>query len=369
VAIRRLLVDLGLAAVFAVCLVIGSVSAAAVQVGRFRGLDVLAFVLIVAAAFATLGLRRIAPVGALTATMVPVSAYLLAGYPYGPVQLCMVIAMFEVARQRPMRTSLVACGLATAAASGTVLARLMYEDVQFPGLLAMAWTGWIVLPWSLGALTKAVAAVRERARRDLVATAALEERMRLAGEVHDVAGHGFAVVAMQAGVALQVFDENPTQVRTSLEAIQTTSEASLSELRGMLDIFHPREPEERGLDGVRALVDELRAGGLQVGLAVEDVDPVRQVGVVAYRVVQESLTNVLRHAGPTRADVRIGGKDGELLVQVLDHGQGSPEPPEPGRGLAVMRERVEAVGGRLEAGPRDGGGFAVTARLPMGGAR
>jgi len=366
---RPALTDLGLAGGFAVCLVFGTFGAAALQGDRFRALDFWAFLLVVLAATAALALRRTAPVWGLTGTMAAVSGYLLAGYPYGPVQLCMMIAMFEVARQRPLRTSLLACGLAAGVASATVLARL-FGEVQSPALLALAWTGWIVLPWSLGALVHVLAAARERTRRELVARVALEERMRMAGEVHDVAGHGFAVVAMQAGVALLVFDEQPDQARRSLEAIQATSATSLTELRSMLDAFHPRE---RGLASLGDLVEQVRAGGLPVELDMENPDTAlaNDVEAVAYRVVQESLTNVLRHAGPTKAGVRIARLGDELLVQVLDRGRGSPRPsPHQGRGLTGMRSRVEAVGGRFEAGPREGGGFRVAAHLPLpGGAR
>jgi signal transduction histidine kinase len=192
---------------------------------------------------------------------------------------------------------------------------------------------------------------------------------------------------MQAGVALLVFDEQPEQVRQSLEAIQATSTKSLTELRSTLDAFHPGGPGQdqeqgdgedgdehdggdTGLAGLPELVDQVRAGGLPVRLDVEPVGAplADDVDVVAYRVVQESLTNVLRHAGETTADVRIARQEDELVVQVADAGKASPEQaPRPGRGLIGMRGRVEDVGGRLEAGPREGGGFRVVAHLPLTG--
>ncbi|MGH9245421.1 MAG: sensor histidine kinase [Acidimicrobiales bacterium] len=359
-------VDLAWAVVFAMALVFGTIGAAALQDDRLRELDGLAFVLVVVAGLASVALRRTAPVGALAGAMAAVSAYLLAGYPYGPVQLCMVIAMFEVARQRPLRTSLAACGVTALAASATVLPRLVRE-VDAPVALALGWMAWIVLPWSLGALAHVTAAGRERARRDLVARAALEERMRLASEVHDVAGHGFALVAMHAGVALLVFDEQPVQARASLEAIKATSDKSLSELRGRLDTFHPHDQDgDAGLARVGALVDDVRAGGLPVELELEDLTLSEDADAVAYRVVQESLTNVLRHAGPTTADVRIVRVRDQVLVQVVDRGRGAPNGAlSAGRGLTGMRSRVEAVGGRFEAGPHEAGGFRVAARLPL----
>jgi signal transduction histidine kinase len=379
------LLELALAALLAGGLALGTVGAAVLQSGRGRDLDFWAFLLVALAAVATLGLRRVAPVWALATSMAVVSVYLLLGYPYGPVQLCMIIAMFEVARQRPIRISLLACGLAAVAASATVLTRLINE-VDAPALFALAWTGWIVLPWSLGALVHALTAARERARQELVARVAIEERMKMAAEVHDVAGHGFAVVAMQAGVALLVFDEQPAQARKSLEAIQATSVKSLTELRSMLDTFHrtdsapaPRPLEsdpapevlgDAGLAGLDELVDQVRAGGLPVDLEVENMETTlaEDIDAAAYRVVQESLTNVLRHAGPARAVVRIARAGDELLVQVVDTGRGqATDTPRLGRGLTGMRNRVEDVGGSLETGPRDGGGFRVAAHLPLAG--
>jgi signal transduction histidine kinase len=218
-------------------------------------------------------------------------------------------------------------------------------------------------------------AAARRARQELVARAALEERMRVASEVHDVAGHGLAAVAMQAGVALLVFDEQPKQARESLEAIQSTSVKALGDLRVMLDAFDRRtgaEPDGtgavagQGLPDLDALADNMRAAGLPVQLSLEDVAVPEDIGHVAYRVVQEALTNVVRHAGPTTAEVHVHRDQGSLVVEVLDGGVGAQD-VRPGLGLTGMRNRVVAVGGELVAQPRAGGGFRVCARLPIGG--
>ncbi|GLY70576.1 sensor histidine kinase [Amycolatopsis taiwanensis] len=383
--------EFGFASVLAGVLVFGTIGAGALQTPRARALDFWAFLLVVLAAVTTVALRRRAPVWGLTVAMAVLGVYLLAGYPYGPIQLCMIIAMFEVARQRSLRLSLLACGLAAGAAYAMVAARFSHH-LDTPVVLSVAWLGWVVLPWSLGALVHAVTAARERARQELVERVALEERMRIASDVHDIAGHGFALVAMQAGVALLVFDEQPEQARESLEAIQATSAKSLTELRSMLGTFHPdgqgeqdpAKPDEdtadssddpdctgdTGLAGLPELVDQVRAGGLPVELHLQPLaTPLADdIDVVAYRVVQESLTNVLRHAGETTADVRIAQQEGELVVQVADHGRATPQQtPRLGRGLTGMRGRVEDVGGTLEAGPREGGGFRVVAHLPLTG--
>jgi len=323
----------------------------------------------------TATLLRAVPMVALAAAVILVDAYLLLRFPYGPIQLCVVVAMYEVARRRPFPVSLVACGIAAVVTSTVVYLRLTRE-VELPWVLALAWTSWLIVPWLLGALVQTVAAGRERGRRDLIARGAMAERVKLAAEVHDVAGHGFALVAMQAGVALLDFDSKPGQARRSLEAIRTTSAKSLTALRAMLGTIHHEAPatgpppvEESGLAGVVELVDGVRASGLPVRLDLRGLDrtPEEPTGAVAYRVVQESLTNVLRHAGPTTAEVTIAQDDDRLVVCVQDRGRGvTGEPRGSARGLAGMRRRVEAAGGSFAAGPRDDRGFRVEARLPMG---
>ncbi|HEU4397327.1 MAG TPA: sensor histidine kinase [Actinomycetota bacterium] len=365
------MVDVVVAAGVAVVVIVGSVLAAGLQEPP-RPLDAWAYVLMAAAAGA-LAWRRAAPLVALVGAVAAVGVYLLGGYAYGPIQLCMVVAMFEVARRLPLRASLLACGLAATSAVVFVLARLA-RDADMPAVLVSAWTGWLVVPWSLGALVQVRSAAAERVRRDLMARAALEERMRVAGEVHDVAGHGFAVVAMQAGIGLLVLEERPDQARESLEAIRATSTKALTELRATLDAFPPPgaagPPEEIGLQGLGALVERVRASGVPVDLDLTGVDAALppKVATTAYRVVQESLTNVVRHAGPTRAVVRVTRDADDVVVEVADHGRGPAEPPRAdGRGMAGMRARVEALGGTFAAGPRDGGGFQVVARLPLSG--
>jgi signal transduction histidine kinase len=356
--------DIGVAAVAAVLVLLGTMVAAAWQdVSPDAGT-----VTLVVLAAGALAWRRRAPVAALGVIVALVAGYLLLGYPYGPVQLCMVFAMFEVARQRGLRTSLLACAAAVAA---VVAAMLPYALTQaaLPALLLAVWASWLVIPWSVGALVHVRVAAARRERQELAARAALEERMRVAREVHDVAGHGFAAVAMQAGVALLVLDEQPDQVRESLGAIRST----------MLDTFQERPggtADGQGLRGLGALADSVRAAGLPVRLevepALEEAAVPEDVGTVAYRVVQEALTNVLRHAGPTTADVRVRRDRDALVVEVLDGGAGAGADADAGevragRGLAGMRERVAAVGGELVAQPCVGGGFQVCARLPITG--
>ncbi|MEU1386597.1 MULTISPECIES: sensor histidine kinase [unclassified Nonomuraea] len=183
------------------------------------------------------------------------------------------------------------------------------------------------------------------------------ERARIAGEVHDAAGHGLAAIAMQAGLALVALDDDPEQARASLRAIRETSTTALAQLRAALDGIDPPAADLPGL------IAGVRAAGLPVD--VEPADPAVPVHLrgAVYRVVRESLTNVLRHAGPTRASVRLADGPCAFVLEVADRGAGWNGSAE-GRGLAGMRAHVTEAGGRLTAGPREGGGFQVTARFP-----
>jgi signal transduction histidine kinase len=177
--------------------------------------------------------------------------------------------------------------------------------------------------------------------------------------VHDAAGHGLATIAMQAGIALLMLDERPDQARESLEAIRSTSMQALNELRSALDLIDPKTPDH----DLARLVDGVRAAGLSVVVEPAEPDVPAHLQGTVYRVVRESLTNVLRHAGPTGAVVRVTGDPSEFVLEVTDRGSGLSWPVE-GRGLAGMRARVAEAGGTFGAGPCEGGGFRVVARFP-----
>jgi signal transduction histidine kinase len=199
-------------------------------------------------------------------------------------------------------------------------------------------------------------------------------RARLAGEVHDAAGHGLAAIALQAGLALVALDDDPQQARESLQAIRRTSLTTLTQLRAALDRLDPggaspggsapggeAPPEGEDLIG---LIAGVRAAGLPVDVEpVSPVVPAHLQGTV-YRVVRESLTNVLRHAGPTRALVRVANDPCAFVLEVADRGTGWTGAAD-GRGLAGMRAGVTGAGGLFAAGPREGGGFQVVARFPQ----
>lgn len=207
----------------------------------------------------------------------------------------------------------------------------------------------------------------EQARRRMA-----EERLRLAREVHDVVGHSLAVISLQAGVAEHLLDSRPDQVRSSLAAIRKVSRQALDDLRAELAALRAglgegteRAPSPR-LEALPSLVGDMRDAGLSVSLEV--TGPVSVLpGVVAaagYRIVQEALTNVARHAETAAAEVRVMVGADALDIEVLDKGRGSGRRAKAGSGLAGMRERAVALGGCFQAGDRPEGGFRVWARLP-----
>jgi signal transduction histidine kinase len=204
------------------------------------------------------------------------------------------------------------------------------------------------------------------------------DRALIARELHDVVAHHVTVVVVQAGAASRVFDAQPEQARTALRSIESVGREALDEMRRLLDVLRPDDDEpdvvpQPGLDQLPALVATLRTAGLPVTLSVRGEPRALPGGVElnAYRIVQEALTNTLRHAGPTRAEVVVTYGADMLELQVHDEGAVSGRSPAaaaaPGRGLVGMRQRAELVGGRLSAGPRDGAGFSVTAALPLEG--
>ena len=218
----------------------------------------------------------------------------------------------------------------------------------------------------------------EQAREELARRAVTEERLRLARELHDVVAHAMSVIAVQSGVGAHVANTQPKEAAKALGAIEATSRAALDELRRLLGVLR-QEDEPRGdlapvpgLADLDGLLAEVAKAGLAVKLQVNGTRPPLPAGVdlSAYRIVQEALTNVVKHAGPAHAQVVVGYGDQEVTVEVIDDGRGAVTSAGDGRvgtghGLIGMRERVQAFGGDLEVGPRPGGGFRVAARLPL----
>jgi len=214
----------------------------------------------------------------------------------------------------------------------------------------------------------------ERERVAEARRAAAEERTRIARELHDVVAHRVTMMTVQAGAARMVGTEDPAAAQQALDAVEQAGRQALSELRHLLNVLRPQsEADGLGpqpcLAGLPRLVDQLGQAGVEVSLTTSDSLPVdlpASVELSAYRIVQEALTNVVKHGGPgVRAGVHIDSDDHVLTIEVTDTGGGGTVLPGSGHGIVGMRERASLLGGTLEAGPRPSGGFQVSARLPM----
>jgi signal transduction histidine kinase len=218
----------------------------------------------------------------------------------------------------------------------------------------------------------------EQAQEALAHRAVAEERLRLARELHDVVAHAMSVIAVQSGVGAHVAATQPKEAVKALAAIEVTSRAALTELRRLLGVLRQEDEPQGdlapmpGLGDLDSLLAEVGKAGLAVRLQVRGTRPPLPAGVdlSAYRIVQEALTNVIKHAGPARAQVVVGYHDRDVTVEILDDGRGAATSTGEGRagtghGLIGMRERVQVFGGDLQTGPRPGGGFRVAARLPL----
>jgi signal transduction histidine kinase len=219
----------------------------------------------------------------------------------------------------------------------------------------------------------------ERTRDEAARREAVEERLRIARELHDSLTHSISVIQVQAGVAVHLARKRGEDVPPALLAIQEAGADAVRELRATLSVLRSdgeasdgdgSDGDGSGLGQLDSLVARARAAGLPVTLTVTGAPrPLPPAAdQAAYRIVQEALTNVSRHAGPATASVHLHYTPDTLLIQVGDDGQGSAvgaRPSGPRLGLVGMRERVSALGGRLNAGPREAGGFQVRAELPL----
>jgi signal transduction histidine kinase len=286
------------------------------------------------------------------------------GYSDGPIFLALPTVTFLAAAAVPVRRWL------PGALTGVLLlglglwARWMWHADEPHKSLWQA-IGMVGIVLAAGAVSTATRN-RFEARAERVERTATEERLRMAQDLHDGVGHGLAVIAMQAGVALHVLARDPESARASLEAIRATSRESLDALRAELAVIAgeraPRRPA-LGVADVEAVVERVRAAGLRVEITGTPGDLGREAGEAAYAVVQEALTNVLRHAAATTAWIAWSTVGDRTVLTVRDDGRGGAVQDE-GMGIGGMRARVAAVGGTLRVGPRPHGGFAVVAELP-----
>jgi signal transduction histidine kinase len=360
---------------------VGGTALAARHQADVRMLDIPGYLLL-AAGPAALIVRRRWPVAVLLAAFAATLSYLLLDYPGGPIWMALIIAF------------------GTALVLGHRIAAYMSLLLGYPGFvwlpnvvngkpLPSAWMAGGIAAWllllmaaselvrnrrALAQASRQRAIEQQRSQREAARRQATEERLGMARELHDVLGHSLSLINVQAGVALELMDRKPEQARTALTAIKEVSRDALVDVQSVLASL--RRPDEEaphapapGIGNITELVRRAEAAGL----AVEVEQPGQlsslpaKLDGAAYRIVQEALTNVVRHAGAATVSIRIYQDEGDLVMVIDDDGGNGPRSPATGGGNGVrgMRDRAAALGGRLTAGPRPDGGFRVRARLPM----
>lgn len=355
---------------------VGSTFAAHGQQGERADLDLFARALLLVAGGLLLWRKRY-PVAVVFGTAAAVMVYLGAGYSYGPVLFTVALACFSAIVAGHRRAAWAAMGMLWA--GHVLVAHWLFRWLPPSGDSAASWGEEIVVAtWVV-----AIAAVselfrvrreqwaRERAERaEAARRRADEERLRIARELHDVLAHSISVINVQAGVGLALLDTDPEQARTALTTIKDQSKEALGEVRQVLDTLRtpgdaPRAPAP-GLDRLPELVEQAASAGLTVDVEGEPPSLAPGTDLAAFRIVQEALTNVVRHSGSRHARVHLAREAGALRLRVDDDGPATGDDAGgSGNGLAGMRERAAALGGTIEAGPRPDGGFRVLAVLPL----
>ncbi|MGW4943871.1 sensor histidine kinase [Actinoplanes sp. NPDC004185] len=319
---------------------------------------------------APLAVRRLVPLSAAAVVLGTAAVCLATGvvpdfaFP-GPV-LAAGTALYSVGAQVPGRRS-VATLVAGAAlvATATVVAD---DSADGPGSFEVALVALVFgVCWLLGWTLRERRAHAARTAAQATTQAVTEERLRIAREIHDIVGHSLTVIAVKSAIGSHVAAERPAEASAALDVIAATSRGALTELRRAVGALRT-EPDfapTPTLAELRKLADRAAEAGIDVRLDVRgDCEVPEGVALAAVRIVQESLTNVVKHAGPTSCRVDVEGVPGELRVEVTNDGTPARRPAVDGAGLTGMRERVAMHAGALTAGPRDQGGFRVRATLP-----
>ncbi len=345
----------------------------------FQPRDVLSVTLIVISSLAFVFVRR-APFTVLCVVTTAVVLHSALGYNEGITPFYVWVAIAFVANYCDLRTTIAGGAVVLAgllalfffSVQGFSASSLIFNSALFFGVFMLG-----VTIRSRRLRVRALedrSAALEREQEEESRRAVADERLRIARELHDVVAHSIGVIAVQAGVGEHVIDADPAEAKRALRAISDVSRSTLTEIRRMLGVL--REGDEvasyapaPGLDELARLVGELDRAGLHVELSYEGRrgELPRGVDLAAYRIIQEALTNVLKHAGPARATVLIRYEPATLAVEIRDDGRGvNGAATTGGHGIIGMRERVALYGGTLDAGPATGGGFRVVARLPYG---
>ncbi|MFB8243798.1 sensor histidine kinase [Streptomyces sp. NPDC055952] len=381
-----LAVDAALAAAVLVCMVAGSFVEPRhrddVSWGVLRTPDTLSLVLMTLAA-AALVFRRRAPMRVLAVTGAASVVESVTADPRAPVAMSAVIALYTVASTTDRPTTWRVGLLTMTVLTGTAMAAGSLPWYAQENFAIFAWTGIGATAGDAVRSRRAfVQAIRERAERaertreEEARRRVAEERLRIARDLHDVVAHHIALVNVQAGVAAHVMDKRPDQAKEALSHVREASRSALNELRATVGLLRqsgdPEAPTEPapGLDRLDELAGTFRNAGLHVEVARADQGTAlpAAVDLAAYRIIQEALTNVQKHAGTrAKAEVSVVRVGPNIEITVLDDGPGDNETPSSGggHGLLGMRERVTALRGTLTTGPRYDGGFRVHAILPV----
>ncbi|MFG3697290.1 sensor histidine kinase [Micromonospora sp. NPDC047620] len=320
-----------------------------------------------------LAFRRRAPVGVLVVTAACVLAYQALGFEVPPVAL--LFAVYAATRSGHRRPMLVVTAIVLAAQPFVALASPGDPPVGQALAQGVLGLGWVLACGAAGeALRQAEQRAKEaeRTREEIASRRASEERLRIARELHDSLTHQISVIKVQAGVAVHLARKRGEEAPPALAAVEEAAREATRELRATLEALRGDEQHcPHGIEQIDELVQRARSTGVAATLTVDgnQRNPPSAVSRAAYRITQEALTNVARHAGPATASVSISYGPDTLTVRIDDDGKATPNTgPVPGVGLLGMRERVTALGGRLHAGPRRDGGFTVQATMPVDGA-
>jgi signal transduction histidine kinase len=334
-----------------------------------------AFTLVVVAGLVLAGRRRY-PLAVLAVSTSAVAAYSLLGYVNGAALLLPTVALFAAARAAGVRQAIAAAGvtlvvLMGATAAGNPFGPFGGGFTLIPGLIAAALFAGLASQNRRAYIASLQARAEDDARRRVD-----EERLRIARELHDVVAHTMATINVQAGVAAHVLPDRPEAAAEALRVIKGASKEGLRELRAILNVLRRADEDDptQPAPGL-AQIETLVAGATRAGLATTvrltgTAGPLpAAVDLAAYRIVQESLTNAIRHAGPATAIVSLSYGQAELGIDVVDTGRGASTSASEGsgHGLIGMRERAASVGGTVQTGPQPGGGYRVAARLPLDG--
>ncbi|HEX6454387.1 MAG TPA: sensor histidine kinase [Trebonia sp.] len=331
-------------------------------------------VTLVCAAALAVAARRRWPLYALAVSAVAQVAIESAGAAFAQeTLLAMALVTYTVARVKselPARiallSALVAFTLAAILSPGSFPVPVVFGSASAAFVRAGAEAAFVSAAWAIGRAMRSAAAYNERHAKATVQ----EERLRIARELHDVVAHSMSVIAVQAGVGHFVIRDRPEEAEKALATIETTSRESLTEMRRLLDMLREERPGDLlpapGLADLPELVDQTQRAGLEVELAIAGELRELPAGedLAAFRVIQEALTNVLKHSGTSHCRVSIGYEADGVTIMIIDEGTG-PYDGDAGHGLAGMRERVTIYGGTFQAGPRPGTGFSVEAWLPL----